>query len=197
MHEFTDRHGLPEEDGTVADIEPVHPPEGLEDRVVGALYAEGLLGTARSRMRLPRGADPRATFGHGRGLRTWWPLATAASVALFAAGFAAGQMTGARSTAEALISAREADAAATAALVQQAGTAYVQAIAALADRTERGDADEATGQGEAAAVAAFTAAAEEWARLDPDDATARQVLSLLATERGGDEPREAEQTLWF
>lgn len=177
------------------------PPAELEDRVVEALYAEGLLG------RPARDAGPLAAAGteassgrpaYRRPARAWWPLAAAASVAFFAVGFAVGQLTGSRSTADALIAAREADATATAAFVQQAGTAYVQALAALADRTLEGAADGAAAdQGEAAALAAFTAAAAELTRLAPENETAHQVLSLLTTRAGGEPSAASSQTLWF
>jgi len=183
-----------------ASPESVPPPAELEERIVGALRAEGLLGPAVPaaasgswRTRAPAGARS----GVAARRAAWWPLAAAAALAVFAAGFAAGQFTGARSTADAMLAVREADAAATAALVQQAGTAYVRAIAALADQSERAGPDAVAGQGEAAAVAAFTAAAEEWTRLDPENETAHQVLSLLTTRQGAAEGAAASQTIWF
>ena len=173
----------------------VAPPPALEDEVVAALYAEGLLGASA-------GNRPATIRGRGAELpwparRAWLPLAAAAALALFAAGFAVGQFTGARSTAGAMIAAREADAAATAALVQQAGTAYVQALAQLADRTEREEGGPELHQGEAAAAAAFTAAAAEWARLDPENETAHQVLSLLTDRSESSTPQATSQTIWF
>lgn len=181
--------------------ESVSPPAELEDRIVGALRAEGLLGPAVPAAGSRRGWRARASAGARGGVAArraaWWPLAAAAALAVFAAGFAAGQFTGARSTADAMLAVREADAAATAVLVQQAGTAYVRAIAALADQSERDGPGTAAGQGEAAAVAAFTAAAEEWTRLDPENETAHQVLSLLTTRQGGAEGAAASQTIWF
>ncbi len=184
--------------------ETVAPPPDLEDRIVTALHAEGLLGPAAAG-NLPAGRRTRwrnrVHTGARRGVAArraaWWPLAAAAALAVFAAGFAAGQFTGARSTADALLAVREADAAATAALVQQAGTAYVRAIGALADQSELSGRDPAAAQGEAAAVAAFTAAAEEWTRLDPENETAHQVLSLLTSRQGGAEGAAASQTIWF
>lgn len=177
------------------------PPAELEDRVVEALRAEGLLsgGAKPSGKPLLEGRAGGRWWGRtadGPG-RAWWPVAVAASVALFAAGFAAGQFTGSRSTADALIAAREADATATAALVQQAGSAYVHALAALADRTGEDADPDAVRQGEAAALAAFTAAAAELARLDPDNQTAHQVLTLLTTRSEGGPSAASTQTLWF
>jgi hypothetical protein len=198
MSEHDTRGGSPQDD--IARPDPgtpdlVAPPPALEDEIVAALYAEGLLGGGvRTVATATRG---RAPAFPGPLPRAWLPLAAAAALALFAAGFAVGQFTGARSTAGALIAAREADAAATAALVQQAGTAYVQALAQLADRTEREDGDPALHQGEEAAAAAFTAAAAEWTRLDPENETAHQVLSLLTDRREAATPQANSQTIWF
>jgi hypothetical protein len=172
----------------------IAPPPALEDEIVAALYAEGLLGGPARTGAATRGR-PQALPRLGRG--AWWPLAAAAALAVFAACFAAGQFTGARSTAGAMIAAREADAAATAALVQQAGTAYVQALAQLADRTERDEGGPDLHQGEEAAAAAFTAAAAEWARLDPQNETAHQVLSLLTAHREPPASQATSQTIWF
>lgn len=182
--------------------ESVPPPAGLEDRIVGALRAEGLLGPAVPAAGAGMGWRARASAGAARGgvaarRAAWWPLAAAAALAVFAAGFAAGQFTGSRSTADAMLAVREADAAATAAFVQQAGTAYVRAIAALADQSELSGRDPAADQGEAAARAAFTAAAEEWTRLDPENETAHQVLSLLTTRQSAAEGAAVSQTIWF
>ncbi|HSM37102.1 MAG TPA: hypothetical protein VK837_11940 [Longimicrobiales bacterium] len=178
----------------VAAPDLVAPPPALEDEIVAALYAEGLLGGAARTGPTMRDAG---TAPPGPARRAWLPLAAAAALALFAGGFAVGQFTGARSTAGAMIAAREADAAATAALVQQAGTAYVQALAQLADRTEREDGGPELHQGGEAAAAAFTAAAAEWARLDPENETAHQVLSLLTDRRESATPQATSQTIWF
>ncbi len=186
--------------GTDLDLPAAIPPRELEERIVGALRAEGLLGGAqRSAVPAGRWSPEDAPDGRSAGgpARARWPLAAAAAVALFAAGFAAGQFTGSRSTADALIAAREADASATAALVQQAGSAYVHALAALADRTGKGAEADALDQGEAAALAAFTAAAAELARLDPENETAHQVLTLLTTRSNGEPSAASRQTVWF
>lgn len=158
------------------------PSRMLEARVVSELRREGLLPRRR-------GAGSRPSAG-------WW-AAAAAAVALFTGGIALGQTLAARSTAEALVALRDADARATAMLVQQTGSAYVAALAALADRRgsgalEPGDAE----QGGEVALAALRAAAGELARLDPESALARQVVLLLdepADERAG----ERRQLIWF
>jgi hypothetical protein len=155
----------------------------LEERVVSELRREGLLPRRR-------GAGARPSGG-------WWAAAAAAAVALFTGGVALGQTLSARSTAEALVALRDADARATAMLVQQTGSAYVAALAALADRRgsgalEPGDAE----QGGEVALAALRAAAGELARLDPESGLARQVVLLLeepADERAG----ERRQLIWF
>ncbi|MEN8375082.1 MAG: hypothetical protein ABFS34_06485 [Gemmatimonadota bacterium] len=176
------------------------PPPELEERVVEALYTEGLLGEVAPG-RTGRGAAvaPLEATGWRWRSRGLVPLAAAASIALFVAGFAAGQFTGSRSTADAIIAFREADSEATAELVQRAGSAYVQALAALADRTQTGVGDPVLDQGEAAGLAALTAAAVELTRLAPENERAHQVLSLLTASpvgpSGGGDP--ATQTVWF
>jgi hypothetical protein len=148
------------------------PPSYLEERVVGALRHEGLIG--------PRWR--RARVG-------WMAAAAAAGVALFAAGTATGQwMVAARRGAAT-------DPADQAARVQETGSAYVEAVARLSD-----DGVASPAAGMEAARAALHAAALELARVRPDDATIQLVLAVLEERASSGEgaakgPRRT--TFWF
>lgn len=178
------------------------PGSPLEERVVAALRGEGLLrpaaagessrGVGRGRPERWRWAGPAP-----RADRRRWGLAAAAA-AVFVVGFAAGQVWGARTTADALTAARAADAEVNAALVQQTGSAYVAALAALAARTDADSGGDGR-QGAEVALVALRAAADELARLDPDNAAVTQVLRILEAPRvaAGDSAGTAQQVLWF
>ncbi len=153
------------------------PPAGLEDRVVSALRSEGLVrpGGSHRRLRAP-----------------WMVAAVAAAVALFAGGFAVGQYTGGRSALEAVLTAnatRGGTPAERAAMIQQTGTLYVEAMNAL-------QATDTYPQGREVALATLRAAVTELARLSPDDGRLARILAILnATPSPAD--RAARSTLWF
>lgn len=151
----------------------------LEERTVKALRARGLL---RERHR-------RAS---------WLVAGLAASVALFAGGFAAGQWTATREVTTSFAAAHEQTAMHAAQAVQQTGSAYVAALMALGRFT---DSTKSPGvaEGREAAAAALYAAASELARLAPDSPIARAIASVLADTdpqlRG--EPARARNVVWF
>ena len=155
----------------------------LEERVVRALRAEGILA--------PRGRRWRAGGG-------WWAAAVAAGLALFAGGVAVGQALTTRTTADMLAAVRASDAQVTAAMVQQTGSAYVAALSALANQRGAGGLDAADArQGSEVALTALSAAAAELARLDPDNAVARQVVRLTETASAEDAAEPRRQVIWF
>lgn len=165
------------------------PPAGLEDRVVGALSAQGLI-------RAPGAAGGR------RPRRTPWLgwAAAAAGLALFASGVVVGQRSAARGFADALARSHTDDPAAQAARVQEAGSDYVRAVAQLADLAAEGD-RKAVESGREAATVALHAAALELARLSPGDTTLRLVLTVLEDRlhAAGGRPSggTAQSTIWF
>jgi hypothetical protein len=150
----------------------------LEERVVRALRARGVL-----RRRSPAPA--------------WVAAGLAASVALFAGGFAAGQWTSSRGMARSFRDAQVQSAREAAAVVQRTGSAYINALAALALYADSGG-NGAVRQGREAALAALSAAAAELADLDPSDPVARSVRVLLAAhEQPTVERARARAVLWF
>lgn len=160
------------------------PPAHLEERVVGALRAEGLLGGA-------------AAAKGGRWNRAGWLMAAAAAgLALFAGGTVVGQRMATRDAAAVMAVALGDDPASRAARVQETGSAYVRAVAGLsADGGAAGDAAALE-----AATVALHAAALELARVTPDDPTIRLVLAVLEERLGsaaGDEVAEPRTTFWF
>jgi hypothetical protein len=150
----------------------------LEERVVRALRQRGVL-----RRRRPAPA--------------WLAAGLAASLALFAGGFAVGQWTLSRRMADSFRDAQVHSAREAAAAVQRTGTAYITALAGLAryaDSTGNG----AVQQGREAALAALAAAAAQLADLDPADPVARSVEILLAAyEQPAVERSRSRAVLWF
>ena len=134
-----------------------------EDRLVARLHEEGLL-RPRSRVQRPTS---------GRGL-----VAAAMALALFSAGVATGQWLEGRATADVVAAALETEAFAQAMAIQEAGSAYVRAVARLTEMVESGEVG-AVGAGREAAGVALHAAAIELARLSPDDASIQEVLNVL------------------
>lgn len=164
------------------------PSAALEERVVGVLRAEGLLGDA------PVGARPAR-----RRSRAWWAAAVAAGVALFVSGLAVGQWSAGRGVADAVTAALDGagDPAQAATEVQEAGSEYVRAVAHLAELAGDGGGRDVASGTEAARVA-LHAAALELARLSPNDATLRLVLAVLEERAGAATDSVApRKTIWF
>lgn len=156
----------------------------LEERTVHALRERGLLGE-RDRARPPAWRS--------------WPTAAAAAVALFVSGIAVGQWIGSRAVADSMAIANHQSALEAAAAVQRAGSAYVTALAALA---EFADSSATPGfvQGREVALTALYAAARELALLAPDDPVAvaiRQRLEAFRSANGNGEAQDIHRVAWF
>jgi hypothetical protein len=174
------------------------PDPELEERTVARLEREGLI-------RKPE--DARRPFwsrlsGAFTTARLGWASAAAALLAaVFLAGVAVGERWAVRSTAEALAAFHGDQLARTSARVQQTGSAYVSALAALGRMAADADPQELS-QGREAALAALYAAATQLVRLDPDDPVATRLLQGLEEIRTADsgtmEDRNVKrQVVWF
>jgi len=178
----------------------------LEERIVRSLREDGILGHGKASAS-GKGAAPSG----GRWYRPWMVAASiAASVVLFASGVGMGQWMGSQSTAQAFIQVREQDAAQLALRIQEAGSAYVSALAALSELRVAGGGDEGAGagaaqagvdlqQGREVALGAFYGAANELARVSPDDADVLRVLQILEERRGREEGwgGDDRNVVWF
>jgi hypothetical protein len=136
--------------------------------------------------------------------------AVAACLALFTSGIFLGQTLGTRSTAQAFLAVREQDATQLAMTIQEAGSQYVSALAALSEiRTLGGDgAPGETGpvftaadlqQGKEVAMGALYGAAYELARMNPDDMDVLGILRILEERRNREAgvPEGARNVVWF
>ena len=164
------------------------PGEMLEERTVRRLRAAGVLGRPGSRRR------------ESRRRREWLAAGVAASVALFAMGVATGQWLSARQTAGMLAAHQQASLQEMSALVQQTGTAYVSALARLAEAGPAGTDSGSAGVRDAA-VEVLHLAANEVARLAPNDPVTARILQAFdhaALQQVPDEGRERRrQIVWF
>jgi hypothetical protein len=178
----------------------------LEERIVRSLQEEGILG--RRKALRPATEEMSAAAGW---YRPWMVAASmAASLVLFATGVVFGQWMGSRSTTQAFIQVREQDAAQLALSIQEAGSAYVSALAALGElrATDVGAGEPGEGatqagidfrQGREVALGALYGAVYELARLNPDDADVLRVLQILEERRAREEGRAADErnVIWF
>ena len=135
----------------------------LEERTVRALRERGLIETAKAGGRVRR--IPRA----------WLGGAVAAGIALFATGIAVGQWMGTRATAQVVQAVQAQNDRQAALLVQQTGSAYVDALGQMAAMTDSGQA--APREGREVATKILRAAADELVRIAPDDPIAGAVLA--------------------
>jgi hypothetical protein len=154
----------------------------------------------------------RAEAG-GRRFRPWLVAAAsmAASLVLFGSGALMGHWMGTRSTERAFLAAREQDATLLAQRVQEAGSAYVAALAALGDLRPVAGRAPALGapvapalaateirQGREAALAALYGAAVELARLAPGDPDVSEVIRILESRRfQGTGGAGTRQQIWY
>jgi hypothetical protein len=134
----------------------------LEERTVRALRERGMIETARADGRVRR--IPMA----------WLGGAVAAGIALFASGLAMGQWMGTRATEQVVQAVQAQNERQAALLVQQTGSAYVQALGQLASMSDSG---RAAPQGREVATKMMRAAADELVRIAPDDPIAGAVLA--------------------
>lgn len=158
------------------------PSARLEERTVNVLRQSGLVGGRRRSL-------PAA----------WWAAGLAASIALFACGVAAGLWVGARQTAAAVAAQQRASREELAAVLERTGTAYVSALARLAEtNVERGAENTAARD---VAVQILHQAANEVVRLAPNDPLAVKILQGFdhaAQQREPAAGRERRrQIVWF
>ena len=182
--ERTRMRGLPRE---------LDPDDSLEERTVRALRAEGLLRRAPSKIvRFP--LSP-----------LWLGAAAAACFVIFAGGFFFGSWMESRHTTEVVTEMHHEDATRAAALVQQTGSAYVSAMAALAAYTESKQQanPQATpttspdlAQGREVAVNALHAAANQLVRIAPEDPLAVRILAGMNSAKH-DTTGGTDRTVWF
>jgi hypothetical protein len=177
----------------------------LEERIVRSLREEGIL-TDKGR---DAGVSEARAPGRGLWLRPWMAVAAvAASLALFTSGIFLGQSLGTRSTAQAFLAVREQDATQLAMTIQEAGSQYVSALAALGelripDPNESGEGDLLSAsdlqQGREVALGALYGAAYELARMSPDDMDVLQVLRILEERKAREEgyAGNARNVVWF
>lgn len=157
----------PEEQAALAALPLQREPSSLlEERTVLALRQEGLLRARRS----------RSWQGAG------WAAAVAAGAILYLGGIATGQWLSSRQTADALVAIERNNAMQAAVLVQQTGSAYAHAIAALSHVPDSSDRRYLV-QGREVALTALYAAANEVVRLAPDDPVVVRILQVLDHER--------------
>lgn len=177
----------------------------LEERVVKSLKEEGILGGSQGQ--LP-GGPGKAGAGW---FRPWMAAASvAASLVLFASGVVLGQRMGSATTAEAFIQVREQDAAQLALRIQEAGSAYVSALAALGQLGVSGGGEGSTDpsvslagvdlqQGREVALGALYGAANELARMGPEDTDVLRILQILEERQAREEGRSGDDrnVVWF
>jgi len=161
------------------------PDDSLEERTVRHLRAAGLLRAAPHRV-------IRFTLSPG-----WIGAAMAASFAIFAGGFGMGSWLEARHTTQVVTQLHEQDATRAAALVQQTGSAYVSAMAALASVSEHSQSPSEISQGREVAVNALHAAANQLVRLAPEDPLTVQILSGMRRASQQDSTAGNSRLVWF
>ncbi|HEX9937637.1 MAG TPA: hypothetical protein VGB15_10965 [Longimicrobium sp.] len=184
-HEMDDELTPEERAGLAALPREREPGRLLEERTVRALRERGLLHApaqqtdVRRRLRFPA---------------AWISGAIAAGIALFLGGLATGQYLGARHTTQVVTAVQRQDAQTAALLVQQTGTAYVQALSRLAA--------DSTGQGREVAQQMLRQAAGEVVRMNPNDPVASGILA--AFDRAGADRTPApgdtasrQRVVWF
>jgi hypothetical protein len=126
----------------------------------------------------------------------WLGGAVAAGIALFASGMAMGQWMGTRATAEVVQAVQAQNERQAALLVQQTGSAYVQALGQLAAMSDSG---KAALQGREVATQMLRAAADELVRIAPDDPIAGAVLAGFQRADSAQAARtgEKQRVVWF
>jgi hypothetical protein len=159
----------------------------LEDRTVAMLQARGILAVPlRPVSGAPRHWHP-----------AWLVGALAASLALFATGFATGQYLGARAATIAAAVGFGGSLAERTQHVERTGSEYVAALAGLLQERDTSDMA-ARGRATQAALDALGAAAQEVARLAPDDPLAGAVLrGLTERRRAMQAPAAQRAVVWY
>ncbi len=157
----------------------------LEERTVRAFRRRGLLLVAG-----PRWFTRRVSF---------WAAGIAAAAVFFVSGVAVGQWLGSRAVVGPLVQAQQQTALQAAAAVQRAGSAYVNALTALAEVADSSG-DGALDQGREAALTALYAAAYELSQLTPEDpiaVTIRERLEGTELGRRTSDAGQLRRVVWF
>lgn len=172
----------PAEQQAFAGLERQNQPSRLmEERTVRALQAQGLL---RGKRRLPI---------------PWLVAAAAAGAVLYLGGIATGQWVANRQTTQIVSDLERGHAREAAALVQRTGSAYAQAIAALASLRSPSD-THAVSQGREVALTALYSAANELVRLSPDDPVVVRILQVMEQDKVDPDTTQSANTrrvIWF
>ena len=162
------------------------PSRVLEQRTLNALRSEGLL-------RPVRGINPHGPFG-------WAAAGIAAALALFASGVVVGQWMGTRSTVQAIVAVEESNARQVAALVQQTGSQYAAALAALSQVPASASDSNWVAQGREVALTALYTVADKMVQVAPDDHLVARILQALEGQQRSSEEGSAtpvRQVVWF
>lgn len=171
------------------------PDPGLEERTVERLRQAGLVrqgGSDRIPGRVPWWQAPRLA---------WASAAAAVAVAVFFAGVVVGQHWALRSTADAFATLHRDEWMRASAQVQQTGSAYVEALAALGQLAAAQHREDIS-EGREVALAALYAAADQLVKLDPNDPLAVRILQgMEGTERASQQVRPAagqqHRVVWY
>jgi hypothetical protein len=158
----------------------------LEERTVRALREQGLLTGApgRGRFRLPH---------------AWLVAAAAAGLAFFAGGTAVGLWLGNRSAERLLAEVQAQNARQAALVVQQTGSAWVEALANFAALQDSAN-PQAAAQGREVAKQLLRAAADEMVRIAPNDPVASGILAgydRARQQQRGAAPTDSVWRVWF
>jgi len=162
----------------------------LEERTVRALRERGVLHAP---------GKPRRVIRFHPG---WLTGAIAAGLALFLGGLTTGQYLATRSMGEVVTAVQQQDQKQAALLVQQTGSAYVQALAKLSQVSNTASGAQGQ-QGREVASSMLRAAADEVVRMNPNDPVATGILA--AFDRAGAQQRAAarpdtaakQSVVWF
>jgi len=160
----------------------------LEERTVRALRNEGLFRPVRR-----GGINPHAPFG-------WLAAGIAAALVLFASGVVVGQWMGGRSTVQAIVAVEEANAREVAALVQQTGSQYAAALAALTQVPSSESDSNWVAQGREVALTALYTVADQMVQVAPDDPLVARILQVMEGEQrppGEGSGTAVRQVVWF
>jgi hypothetical protein len=162
----------------------------LEERTVRVLRERGLVHAP---------GKPRRVIRFHPG---WLTGAIAAGLALFLGGLTTGQYLATRNMGEVMVAVQQQDQKQAALLVQQTGSAYVQALAKLSQVSNTANGTQGQ-QGREVASSMLRAAADELVRMNPNDPVATGILA--AFDRAGVLRRDAarpdtatkQRVVWF
>jgi hypothetical protein len=179
------------------------------ERIVRTLRTDGTLQSGAGARRSPAGPRAAASLWAPR-----WAIAgatMAASLILFVSGMVLGHWMATMSTERAFQMVRENDSAQLAQHAQEAGTAYVSALVALAELQATSERHRASAtsftpdhaaseirQGKEAALGALYGATFELAKLTPGDSDISRILEILEERRLGRSTAGGERrTAWY